>query len=349
MARQDRGNRCDKDKIMPDYGAILSRSLELIKKNKWLFVWGMILAAFASGGSYSQSGNYTNPSSFESLPEGIPENLPEKTSLVLGTYTTAITEWFQTVSPFTWVLLFFVVVAAVLFGWLVKLIITSWAKGGLIYGFEKGMKNEEATLRNTSPLGVKSIKNLIVLSIIMFFIFIGLFLVVPGIWVLIYLVFSQIEVLATLWVVVGVLGGVVLFFGSLIILSMITVYAERLIVLKGMAPWEAWKKALTISKGSFLPTLVMGIINMVLGFGLGCISIVIALVILGIPGYLLVFPNIMAKNWPSPAVWISLAILLLIFILVSVLMKAFIIMFKYANWNQMFEHALNKTEGGQNE
>ena len=333
---------------MPDYGAILSRSLELIKKNKWLFVWGLVLAAFATGGSYSQSANYTNPSSFESLPEGIPENLPEKTSLVLGTYTTAITEWFYGVSPITWVFLFFVVVAAILFGWLVKLIITSWAKGGLIYGFERAIKNEETTLKNTSPVGIKSMKNLIIFSIIMFFIFIGLFLVIPGIWVLVYLLFSQIEVLATLWVVVGILGGIILIFGSLIILSMITIYAERLIVLKGMAPWEAWKKALVIGKGSFLATLVMGIINMVVGFGLGCISIVIALVVLGIPGYILVFPSIMTESWPSPAVWISLAILLLIFILASLLVKAFIIMFKYANWNQMFEHALKKKEGGQN-
>lgn len=334
---------------MPDYGAILSRSLDLIKKNRWLFVWGMILAAFASGGSYSQSGNYTNPSSFESLPEGIPEDLPEKTSLVLGTYTTAVVEWFHSVSPFIWVLLFFVVVGAVLFGWLVKLIITSWAKGGLIFGFEKGMKNEEATLRNTSPVGIKSIKSLIIFSIIMFFIFIGLFLFIPGVWFLIYLVFSQIKVLATLWVVVGMLGGIILVFGSLIVLSMVTIYAERLIVLKDMAPWEAWKKALAISKGSFLPTLVMGIINMVIGFGLGCISIVIALVILGIPGYFLVFPSITAKTWPSPIIWVSIVILVLVFILVSVLVKAFIIMFKYANWNQMFEYALKKTERTQNE
>ena len=334
---------------MPDYGAILSKSLGLIKKNKWLFVWGLMLAAFASGGGYSGTSNYTSSSSFDNFPKSIPEDLPEKTSYVLGIYTTGIAEWFKNVSPFVWFFLILVVILAILFAFLIKLIITSWAKGGLIYGFEKAVNSEETTLKNTSPKGIKSIKNLIIFSIIMFLIFMGLFLVIPGIWGLVYLLFSQVKILSTLWVIVGVFGGIVLLFGSIIVLSMITIYAERLIVLRSMAPWEAWKKALNISKGNFLPTLVMGIINSIVGFGIGCAAMIVALIVLGIPAYFLVYPSILAKKWPSPAVWISLVILLLIFSLASLFVKAFVVMFKYANWNQIFEYAIKKVEGGQND
>src|SRR3989344_5623995 len=85
---------------MPAYEAIVRRSWELTKKNKRLWVYGLVLATLA-GGSGGTSSNITSI-----LNKG-DENLPEdiNTDNVLGFATDSITSWVSNVPLQSWAIL----------------------------------------------------------------------------------------------------------------------------------------------------------------------------------------------------------------------------------------------------
>src|SRR4030042_3260604 len=175
---------------MPDFSSILQRSWEIIKKNKWLLVYGLVLAGFGAGGvSFNGSFPSSNNINFKDLQKGVPKDLPEKTSQVLGAFTSAIAQWFKTVPPVVWGLLILGITLTILIGVIIRQVILCWARGSLIAGVQMADQNQTVSLSNTASLGIKSIKNLILLSLIMFGITLGLFLVMGLLWIAGFFVF----------------------------------------------------------------------------------------------------------------------------------------------------------------
>ena len=333
---------------IPDYSVFISKTIEVIKKNKWLFVYGFVLAIFSSGSSTSNF-RLPNGDNLPNLKDSIPSDLPEETSQVLGAYTSQLLDWVGSVSLYTWVVLVLGIIFLVLFGVTIRVILTAWATGGLIGGLDLAFRGNLVTLKNSVNHALANIKGLVVFGFISLLIFLGLSLALVSFWGIIYFLIQNVEALKSFWVIVGSVVGIVAFFLMFVFYLMIEAYAQRLIVLKGYKPWLAWKKALSLSRSSFLPTLVMGIINSLLTGVVGCLSIILIILILGIPTFVLILPYIKKGQIPPVSVILSLLATFLLFVNLNILVQAAMIIFKHGNWNQMFYHVWEKIEGGKNE
>lgn len=328
-----------------DYGAILHRSWELTKKHKWLWVYGMVLAVLGGGGFNGGGGGSGGSSG--GTDKKLPEDLPEKTSQVLGAATEAIKNWFFHVPATTWIglglLVFLVAVLFLISRW----ILINWAKGGLIAGMEAADKEEEVSLVTTTVEGLRAVKPLVVLDLIGLGVglmaIVGLVLVFGLLAVLIWLVPDPGRII--LWVIEGIVA-IPTAIGVFLLLGMVGIYADRLIVLMGVAPVLAWKRGLALGKGNFLPTLVMGIINMAVGCTAGCLSMLVLLVALGIPGLAMVLPYFRGGwHWPPVEIWVGLGILVILFIYANLLMRVILTVFRYGNWNLFFKGVRSRESG----
>ncbi len=321
-----------------DYGKILKRSIELTRRNKWLWVYGLTLAVFGGGGSGGSGGGGGGSSSTPNIPKEMPNDLPEKTSYVLGQATSAIKDWFISIPPTTWFFIGTAIFIIVLLAGILSWIIQSWAKAALIAGLDDADQEKEVTLLSTSPKGITKVKHIIILGLISAgIIFIIVFLAIIAILAGTVLLKSQSGIRTmwfVLWIVALVLTGII----AMILITMLSIYAERLIVLKNHTPWQAWKKGLSLSKKHFIPTVIMGLINSSVGCTVGCLSTLVLLVILGIPAFLLILPyfkdGIKIPDWP---VFIVLAVLFLLFIYLNHAVTAILTVFRFSNWNLLFK------------
>lgn len=327
-----------------DYGKILKRSIELTRRNRWLWVYGLTLAVFG-GGSGGNGGGGGGSSSTPELPKEIPNDLPEKTSFVLGQATSVIKDWFTTIPLSTWILIAGAIFIVVLLALIISWIIHSWAKGALIAGLDDADHENEVTLQSTSSKGIAKIKHLIILGLISAgIIFMMVFLVIVAILIGTILLKSQPGV-RTVWFVVWIVALVFTGIIAIVLFTMLSIYAERLIVLKNHTPWQAWKKGLSLSKKHFIPTFIMGIINSSVGCTVGCLSTLVLLVILGIPAIILVLPyfkdGFKIPDWP---VLVALGILVLLFIYLNHAVTAVLTVFRFSNWNLLFKELVSEEE-----
>lgn len=331
-----------------DYGAIIKRSWDLTWKKRWLWVYGLVLAAFASGSSFSNFNSFRNSgSSSSSTKSQIPADLPQQGAKVMGGATNALASWMAHVSPWMWVLLVFAVLVSILVYVLIVWVLSAWAKGALISGLDDADKDKEVNLLTTSPKGLSNAKNLIILSLISFGISFLVLISAMGIFGIGLLVFSVsgLSALAVIW---GIIVGIAAFLTivvAMVLIGMLGVYADRLIVLHHYSPWQAWKKGLSLSKNNFLATALMGLINAVLGCGIGCLSLVlmglliVPVLVIFIP--LLAVGGILAAG-PGAVVAAVFGLLLFIFAAtyISVGVRAIMVVFNYATWNQLFRKVM---------
>lgn len=193
-------------------------------------------------------------------------------------------------------------------------------------------------LKSVSPKGILKIKDLIIFKLISIGMMLSLVLGLLLIFDLGFLVKLAIPVLGIIWLVLfGVVGGLT-FIIALALFTMLSVYAERLIILKNFSPWVAWKKGFSLGKGNFITTSVMGIINSAIGCTSGCLGLIILLLIFGIPGYMLIAPIFNGGfHFPGVGQGVGIVILLLLFISINTLIRAIFIVFNYGNWNLLFK------------
>lgn len=333
-----------------DYSKIIQRSWEITKKNKWLWVVGIVIAAFGGGsgsggggGGSSSSTSTTRPSE---PPSPIPvEDIKDKTSYVLGMATDSLQNWFSNFPTINWFVLGLIVFLVIIFGTVVIWILTSWAKGALIQGLDDADNEKEVTLKSISPYGISNIKKLMIFGLISFGMGLILFLGVSifvGIGFLIYSFAGSASTI--LLVLLGILVALALAV-LMIIFTMISVYAERLMVLKGISPWEAWKKGFGLSKGNFFPTFIMGIINSIIGFTVGCLGMIALLILFAIPGFLIIYPIFKdGFNVPSASQIFAIIVLFVLFFSINLAIKAVFTVFNYGNWNLFFKQIINKEE-----
>lgn len=324
--------------IMPDYSAILSRSWEITKKYKWLLVYGLILAG---SGGFGGNNLARIGSSFGDSNE---KDALNNASDVLGATTSSLGHWAGTVDSSTWILLIASLLLFIIFAITIQIITVSWAKASLIGGVKDADEGKEVTLASTAPKGLSRVKDLVIYNILSGFVIFS----IVALWFVI-LIFS----FAMIWgpnlgePTVGVLAIILstpLFIGSLIILGMINVYAERLVVLKNHTPWLAFKKGFSLARGAFIPTLVMGIINIVLASTIGCITAIVALIALGFPALIFVLPAFEKGTFPGVGGIGLIGIALLIFVYVNFFVRAALSVFTYSNWNIFFKKIVDKYE-----
>ncbi|HUV47303.1 MAG TPA: hypothetical protein VMW29_04160 [Candidatus Bathyarchaeia archaeon] len=327
-----------------DYGKIVKRSWELTKRYKWLWVYGLVLAVFGGGGGLSGStggGQQTKETPFKNLPEKLPNDLPEKTYQVLGQTTSLVQKWFKGIDPSVWILLISGISLLLLFAVIVSWLIRSWAKGALIAGLEEADENRPVTLLNTSPQGVRAIKSLMIFGLISIAISLAIILTVILLIGSGFFLLKFSSLLKIIWIILGCITGFLTLIFLFMIFSLVNIYAERLIVLRNFSPWKAWKKSLNLSYHNFLPTFLMKIISSAIGCSVGCLSLVILLVIFGIPVAILAIP--IFKNgfhFPGLLTIVSLIVLLTFFIYLNFLMRGILVVFNFGIWNLFFKQVV---------
>lgn len=329
-----------------DYSEIISRSWQITRKSKWLWVYGLALGAGGYAGSNLNFNNlgksfnsFTNPKG----PQVVPTNLEQKTTEVLGLATTAFRDWLTGVPTQTWVLLGLALLAAILFAAAIALVLNAWVTGALIGGLKESEQDKTIDLGASSALGIKNLKNMVFYAIISAFLAFALLLGLSAVFGAMLLIFSALP-LKSLWLSLGVIIGVLAFFLLIILLTMVNIYAQRLIVLRNLRPWEAWKKGLSLGKGHFLPTVIMGIINTAVGC-LGTVAILVVAGLVALPSLFVILPTLLMGIGSRSAgligagtVFVALAVILIS--LATALLRAIIVVFTYGNWNLFFEKVL---------
>lgn len=331
-----------------DFGKIIKRSWDLTWKNKWLWVVGIVLTASGGSGFSGSGGGSSSNSASPDLPGASPrpfdiESIRNETNNVLGVATDAVGDWFSSIPPEKWMFFGLGVLVFILFSIAIAWVLKSWATGALITGMEDADLGKEVNLKTLTPQGLRNIKNLIMLGIISSFMFITLYVVYLLLLGIGFGIRAIVPLLGNIWIgIFGVVGVLIVIVLS-VIFAMLTVYSERLIVLKGYSPLNAWKKAFKLTKGNFLPTAIMGIINGFLGCLAGCAGTVVLLIALAIPGIILIMPIFKdGFTFPSVPQIIGILILLTIFITVSRLISAVLVVFNAGNWNQIFKIIMSK-------
>lgn len=323
-----------------DYSRIISRSFAITRKNKWLWVLGLAIGIFSASAG---SGNFSSwQSNLKKLPAKLPQDLPAKTNQVLGEATNIVTDWFFTIPVSTWFIIGISLLIVVCTWIIVAMIIAAWAKGALIFGIDQTDQGLDASLRTCSLRGMAKIKHLIILGLISIAFTIGIILFSGLILLLGYLALNFSQILASLWLIVVVVATLT-FVVFYIILAMLSIYAQRLIVLHDYSPWQAWKKGLSLSRDNFLATLIMGIINLVFGCSIGCLSSLVILSVLGLPAFILIAPVFKdGFHMPNFAVFIILFIILALYIYATYLLKAILTVFNFSNWTLFFKEIMKK-------
>lgn len=329
---------------MPDFSKYIKTSYKIAKENKWLWIFGALTGA---GGNVSfnwvsdmlkQTNSTQNPQ-----PNNI-INFPQNSNSVLGATTDALTQWLSHVPFQKWVFLVFLLILLVAIGIFVILLIQNWSRAALIKSINKAMDGENVNLANASPEGFKYLKNLILLTLLIFAVTLGLIVVIPLFWIGIFVVVESVGILKALWVVAGVLTFIAIFFLTFLITTLVNLYAERFIVLKDYPVLKAFKAAFTASRRTLAASIVTGVVNFTFKIFFGIIVIVAMAFFIGLPAYLSIRA---VQNDPVLSVVLGTSTVLsfLVYTFVVTLAASALNVFTYANWNQLandyFRHNLD--------
>ena len=153
---------------------LYSRSFELVKRYKVLWVFGMAVAGLASGTGFNNFSNFSSSDtkSIQKYLNPSPDATPDKISQVLGDTTSqsAIADLVgnlaSSIPVGIYVLLGIEILILVIAGIVVSLISSSWANAGLIQSIQTALKGTAPTIQESSEKAFPSIKPLIWLSLI---------------------------------------------------------------------------------------------------------------------------------------------------------------------------------------
>lgn len=334
-----------------DYSGIIRRSWDITIRNKWLWVYGLMIAATSGSSLRGSGGGGGGTSSSDTIKGKIPEDLPAKSEQVLGAMSDAATAWLRGTTPTTWIMLAGIVILLAILAVIIGMVVKSWATAGLIAGLRDAQNGQNVTLRSSSPQGLAKIKDIIIFGIISglivtaVFIAVGL-LVAPG-----FLILGLLPLLGIIWLVLSGITAVTLMILAVILTAMISVYAERLIVLHGLAPWDAWKKGLTLARGNFLPTLIMGLINNAVGCAAGAVITLPLIIGMIVSGAVLVGIGAVAWQAPDHSGWTVIPVIALtlsgmfgLFVLLQSALNAILTVWRFGVWNEFFSAAFESGE-----
>jgi hypothetical protein len=69
------------------------------------------------------------------------------------------------------------------------------------------------------------------------------------------------------------------------------------------------------------------------------------LIFLGVPGFIFIYPAVTNKRWPTVPEVSILVLIVILFVILLRIIGAVMTVFKYANWDQLFNEIYAKVEG----
>lgn len=355
-----------------DFGKIIDQSVKITFKNKWLWVFGLVLVTMSSGGSnFSNFSNYANKSDSkdaieknnsdkkQNQPESNDENtiIPRTTNKQLETKLAANIEITETnefgdlpkvlgqavisgkqilasIPIAYWVIMVIAILIAIVISIAIALYAYSWAYGSLIFGIDQESKNISETLKTMSENGKNNAVELIKLSLIPGLILFSIFIVGAVPLGLLSLLAKDSPTQLTLYLLIlGIF--IIIYLISTILVSVSVMLGGIALVLEKLTWTTALKKGFTVFTKYFLEVIIMGVINC-------CISVILigALMVVMIPLVVAGAAAIVgaAAFPPILGILVPLATLgFIAFILGSSLVSAILKVFQYSTWVLLYK------------
>lgn len=312
---------------------IYKKSFEIVRKNKWLWVFGMVLAA-TSGASFS--GNFQNFGNFsnsltKSASSSTPSSMPDFSAIFL-----TIVSILSQVPVSSYVILGISTLIAVIISIIIALVVVSWAQGAAIGAVNNGYDNKPVTLRSGSLYGINSFKRIIWLMIVPWLLYFFA-IVIPFI--------LSIVVMTAFWELEGLrLFGIFLFliliflmvFTSLAITASL-IWAVRITVIEKKGAYESLREGWKLVKSHFLKMIALGCANCLLGCCLvGVIGATISGAVVGGVGLMSVNKN------AGTALLIIIGIIVVVLLLLSLLFSGIYTIFNVTTWNVLYRQVRSK-------
>jgi len=340
-----------------DFGKIINQAFAITFRNKWLWVFGLVLAVTTSsgggggGGSSNRSSsvdkkvntqidNYQAPSSTPPNLQNLAPQLLNNGQRVLGEATLSVKEVLSHVPVSYYFFFAFAVLLAGALSVAIVIYAKSWATGSLINGIDLESTKTFVSLSASSAKGRGTAIELVKITLIPSFILMVI-LAIPSFLVLI---------LAGLMPSLGVILAIPLIFVAAIILifvSVIIALGKFAIVLEGLGWKSAFRRGFFVLKTNFLDIFVMGIINCFIGSlaSIASCLVLLPLLALGIASFasVTVFPPILVAALPIGA------LVLVLVIMAFTLLRAVLIVFSHATWVLLYKELTGlKVDNGSN-
>lgn len=321
---------------MVDIESIYKKSFEIVKKNKWLWVFGMALVAFTGGGggsSFRGAGDfaqYFNKSKDSSLPDTIKAADP-------------VFEYFKnlffSIPPSLYISLAIGIFVLIIVGLVISVVVSSWAKGAAIGAINDAYDGKPVTLRNGSEYGIRNLKNMVWLTVVPWLLY---FLILVGCFTVLFIpvfIFKESPIIL-ISVLLMLLVGIAAVVASLGI-SATQIWAQRVVVIEGKSGKEAFKEGWQLTRKHLGDMAVLGCTNCLLGCCLGAVAIG------AIGGLIFSGIGLMALNKNAGIIFLFIVgILVLALILISTLLAGVYKIFNYTTWNVLYRQIREEKVNG---
>lgn len=309
---------------------IYKRSFEIVKKNKWLWVFGMILVTTSGSkfsGSFNNIGNFSN--SFQGAESSIPGS-PTSDFSMFKTVITAVVNILKEIPVSAYATLGVSVVVAVIVSLIIILVVSSWAKGAAIGAVNDAYDNKPVTLRSGSLHGIHSFKRIIWLFIvpwILYFIAVVVPFAIVGV---LMAIFWESEVLRLFGILFFVILFFLMFLVSLAICASL-IWAVRITVIEKRGAYESFKEGWKLVKSHFLKMIALGCANCLLGC---CLTGVVGAII---GGAVVSGVGLLQVNKKVGTVFLTIVVfIVLLLVLLSILFTGIYTVFNVTTWNVLY-------------
>jgi len=325
-----------------DYGEIVKKAIEAVKKHKWLVVWGLFFSVVFAGGS----SNYSNVSrSFDKFGENTDWSYLEKVDFekIWSIFWETIGSYYWEIIASTpwWVWVFIILV--VLFSWgfwfLYGIFLKNYIKAGMIKLSYEAVSDREVNLEVGSKAGFKSFMKVFLASLL-----IGIVSIL-GVGAIGFVTFilAMIPFVGVIFIFVGVL--VILVF--VIYIMVCEMVASWSVVVGGKEVIEAVGIGLRVGFKKFFNLLVIGLINTCSGclvlLVIGIVMLVVGLVVLG-SGV-----GLVAVLKMFSLIFLPIGLVLMVVVIVfSSLVMAGLAAFRHNTWSLTYKELIEE-DGGENE
>jgi len=326
----------------PDWSIedLYKKAWAIVRNNKVLWIF----AAAAGGGmsfnnsfsnSFNSDGNdfYKLQQFFQNNPDVGSEKLS-----VLGAASSSLPDIFsQLITPVNIGLLIFLILEfllLMLFGIIITLTYQAFANGALLESIQTCIKGGKANITDSANAAFKHIKRLIFLQI------------VPGlITALVFVIGFLIAGMGIAlsngivrgYFILSIIALIVIAFVSFIMLTLILIWATRIVVVENTTALESLSKAFILAKKKFWSSLLLGIVNSVLTGILTLIPIFIMIVVV-IGGLILAWQ---VESLRIPLVVFSVPLLLSVIVVLTIA-TAVIHAFKATVWSLAYNSVKDK-------
>lgn len=326
-----------------NYEKILKRSWAIAKTHRFLWVFGMTLAAFSGFGSrlnLNLPGGSDGQNFLEML-KGVSDRTPRESSRVLGAYTDRLLDVFRGVPVWIWVVLLLSVAIAVLVAILIGLYTKNWAKGALIASIHHLEENSQASLATGSQQGKTAVKRFIWLEVvppIFLLLALGVLLLATGG----LLLLVQSDVTRMLLFILGVAVILILGLTGGMLIAMGKIIAQQLVVRENLTAQEAWRQGFSLARRHLKEMFLMGAINLGIGCALGCATTLL-LIMLAVIMLIVISVN----KQIGLALAAGAALLVMALALFSILLRGIYMVFNMSTWTLLFRELEKRQQKGE--